>query len=490
MEIKVVKPGDFTLTQHYYQKVVNAHIHPLLKYFLGLSQEQIVSRYCHLNPRANPKKLAEFLQHKTKYLRWAGADLFYVTTPDGVNKTVVVEVNSCPSGQKSMPLRDEENEKGGYELVIRNAFLPRLKGKRMIDGALGVIYDKNLMEASGYAATIAELTQEQVYLIPFYQKSWQENCRFDENKVLQIKKDGDWINVRAAFRYVTQKPWNRIPVECKTLIFNPVVACLAGGRNKLVAAKAYELFNAEIISSGMKIHVPHTIYDVAKMEIPLMIQSLGGRGVVKIPYSNAGQGVYTITNQTELDRFMETEDNYDQYIVQGLIGNSSWSSVSPEGELYHVGTMPNKKNQIYVADTRFMVCSGEEGFKPVSLYARKAAMPLADELQANADSWQMLGTNLSQKLGEDQWGSDTDRLMLMDTRDFNKLGIGVDQLIEGYVQTVLSVIAIDRFADQLINDKGRLKRKLFRSINKDDFLANEIFDYESYYSRHQNPEPS
>lgn len=484
MDIQDIKPGDFTLTQHYYQKVVNAHIHPLLKYFLSLSREQVVSRYCHLNPKADAKALAEFLGYKARYLRWAGADLFYVTTPDGMNKTVVVEVNSCPSGQKSMPLRDEEAEAGGYELVLRNSFLSALKGKRLIEGDLAVIYDKNYMEASGYAATLADLTNEKVHLVPFFQKSWQENCRYDENKVLQIRKDGQWINIRAAFRYVTQKPWNRIPVDTKTWIFNPVVACLAGGRNKLVAAKAYELFNGELSAHGLKINVPHTVYDVSKMEIPLLIQSMGGRGVVKIPYSNAGQGVFTITNPGELESFMAREDNYDQYIVQGLIGNSSWSSVSPEGELYHVGTMPNKKNQIYVADTRFMVCSGKDGFLPVSLYARKAAQPLAENLTGSDDSWKMLGTNLSQKLGEDQWGSDTDRLVLMDTRDFNKLGLGVDQLIEGYVQTVLSVIAIDKFAINLINDKGRLKRKLFRSINKDASLSGEIFDYEQYNSNH------
>ena len=67
----------------------------------------------------------------------------------------------------------------------------------------------------------------------------------------------------------------------------------------------------------------------------------------------------------------------------------------------------------------------------------------------------------------------------MDTRDFNKLGIGIDQLIEGYVQTVLSVIAIDKFASKLINDRGRLKKKLFKSINKDEAFTNELFEYRS-----------
>ena len=41
-----------------------------------------------------------------------------------------------------------------------------------------------------------------------------------------------WSPVRAALRYVTQKPWNRIPALTKTFMYNPVLACLAGGRNK------------------------------------------------------------------------------------------------------------------------------------------------------------------------------------------------------------------------------------------------------------------
>ena len=478
MEVQLVQPGSFALNKHYYQKVINAQIHPLIKFFLNLKKEQIVSRYCHLNPQADSEGLLNLLEYKTKHLRWAGADLLYVTTPEGQNKIVVIEVNSCPSGQKSMPLRDEFDEEGGYAKVIKDSFLSMLKGKRAVEGDLAVIYDKNIMEASGYAATIANMTNEQVYLIPFFQSSWNDFCRYDSNKVLQFKYNGEWKSIRAAFRYVTQKPWDRIAVDSKTRIFNPVISCLAGGRNKLVAAKAYELFNSELSQIGLKINTPHTIYDVAKMEIPFHIQALGGKGVVKVPYSNAGQGVYTITNQKELDSFMDLDEDYDKYIVQSLIGNSSWSSKGPEGELYHVGTMPNKKNEIFVADMRFMVCSGADGFQPVSLYARKAASPLKDSLDKDVDSWAMLGTNLSEKLGKDKWGSDTDRLLLMDTRDFNVLGVGIDQLIEGYVQTVLSVIAIDKLAVTLINDKGTLKKKLFHSMNKDESYTNELYKYE------------
>src|SRR5690606_23434275 len=102
----------------------------------------------------------------------------------------------------------------------------------------------------------------------------------------------------------------------------------------------YDLLNAKLAKEGLKIHVPETIWDASRDEVPLWIDRMGGLGVVKNPYSNAGQGVYTITSRAELERFMATEQCYDQFIVQALIGNSSWSSAREPGRLYHVGTVP------------------------------------------------------------------------------------------------------------------------------------------------------
>lgn len=68
------------------------------------------------------------------------------------------------------------------------------------------------------------------------------------------------MNVRCAFRYVTQRPWTRYPlVGAKTAVLNPVIACIAGGRNKLVASKAYDLFNAMHASDGLAIRSPETV---------------------------------------------------------------------------------------------------------------------------------------------------------------------------------------------------------------------------------------
>lgn len=416
-----------------------------------------------------------WLKYQPKHFFWAGTDLIHVTSEQGKRQMVVIETNSCPSGQKSMPLLDDNQEMGGYEILMRETFKPLLKNRRLPKGELAVIYDKNPMEASGYAAAMASVFDENVHFIPFYKQADEQRIRLSTEGILEYLGDeGAWKPLRAVFRYLTQKPWNRLPVKSKTFIFNPIIACLAGGRNKMVASKAYEFFNAKLAESNLKIFTPETIWDVSKNEIPLWVQKMGGQAVIKIPYSNAGQGVFTIVNQQELDDFMNKEYEYDQFIVQSLIGNYWWSSNTQSGKFYHVGTMPDKKGESYAADVRMMLRSTQNGFRPLAIYARKAAAPLTDHLDSGDNSWQILGTNLSVKMDDNQWSSDTDRLLLMDRRDFNRLGVGLDDLIQGYIQTLLATIAIDKMAINLIGTKGSLKQKLFRSLNNDPALLDEI----------------
>ena len=472
---KKILPGSFEAHQHWYPKALNATIHPMISFFLSLEQERIISRYCHLQPSVDPDKLREVLNHRAKYFLWSGADLLNVTSASGKRQMVVIENNSCPSGQKSMPLLHDNQEQGSYRLMIERTFLPLLKGaRRQVDGELAVLYDKNPMEASGYAAVIADLTGEPVHYVPFHHGEAHPAVEFREG-VMYVRTDGgDFVPIRAAFRYLTQKPWNRLPLNSKTRILNPILACLAGGRNKMVAAKAYDIFNTELQPHGLRINTPETIWDVRKHEIPLWVKKMGGHAVIKIPYSNAGQGVYTIVNEAELERFMAMDFDYDLFIVQSLIGNYNWSSTTPKGRLYHVGTIPNQKNRTYVADIRMMVSSTERGILPLCTYARRAEHPLVDHLTAGTDSWEMLGTNLSYKNDDGSWGSDTSRLVLMDRRDFNRLGIGLDDLIEAYIQTVLSTVAIDKMARTLVNKQGKFRMRLFKSLNNDPHLIQEI----------------
>ena len=171
---------------------------------------------------------------------------------------------------------------------------------------------------------------------------------------------------------------------------------------------------------------------------------------------------------------MDMEFHYDHFIVQSLIGNSKWSSQSQFGRFFHVGTMPDRKLNLYAADLRFMVGAGPDGFFPVAVYARRARKPLTDDLNDGDDSWDMLGTNLSVKQPDGSFTTQPERLLLVDSRDFNRLGFGLDDLIESYMQTVMCVSAIDEMAQGLITTKGKFRRKLFQSINPDKRFNEEL----------------
>ncbi len=468
-----VEKDHYNSEEFYYTKVLNSQIHQIVKFFLNMSQERIAERFCHLNPMVKKENLMKWLRYNPKFMQWSGTDLFHVTTEKGVKRMVVIETNSSPSGQKSMPLLHDHEELGGYKRLMEESFLPFVKSKRLISGVYAVVYDKNEMEASGYAQALAQLVEEDVYLVTYFMGDENPAVRFVD-EIMQVRdEDGNWHDVKAAYRYVTQKPWNRIPVKTKTLIYNPIVACLAGGRNKRLASKAYELFNGELKEDNLVIRKPETVNDVKFSEISLWVERFGGHAVIKNPYSNAGQGVYTITSKKELEAFKQEDRDYDDYIVQSLIGNYHWSTASTDGKYYHVGMIPNRKQEIFVADLRFMIASTPEGFRPMAMYARRAEKPLTDRLEEGEDSWEMLGTNLSVKTSQG-WDSETRRLKLMDTKDFNQLGISLDSLIEGYIQSVLSTIAIDKMAQELIGVKKNLKRKLFEALNGDPILAYEI----------------
>jgi hypothetical protein len=475
--VSLVQPGSFEPSSHFYPRVINAHIHPLVRYFMDLGNARIAERYTHLHPEASKEAVKAALALATRHFRWGGADLFHTTTERGQRRIVVIETNSCPSGNKSMPLLVEREEQAGYRVLLENALAPLLKSRTLPAGEVAVLYDKNLMEASAYAAVLSDIIGQPVLLVEAHDEAVDPTTKCDDGVILVKTSAHEWTPLRAALRYVTQRPWNRIPPITRTAMFNPVLVCLAGGRNKALAARAYDLFNGEMGASGLAIRTPETIWNVSKEEVPLWVQRMGGFAVVKVPYSNAGQGVFTITRPCELEEFMDREHPYDSFVIQALIGNVGWSSRGRRGRLYHVGTVPNRAGHIHASDLRFMVGNGPNGFFPVAIYARRARLPLAPEFAVDREapsSWDMLGTNLSNRQPDGSWTSDTERLMLMDSRDFNRLGLGLDDLTEAYLQTVFAVTAIDRMANNLVTQKGKFRYKLFQALNPDRSLVDEI----------------
>jgi hypothetical protein len=344
--------------------------------FLALGNERIINRYCHLNPSVSAVALTKLLSTPPRYFRWSGADLFNVTTTKGKRAMIIVETNSCPSGQKSMPMASASNDDNddGYHVLMRTSFKTMIEEREAAKGlpplpagGLAVIYDKNPMEARGYAAAMADVFKEPVYLAELYTRDKDPDPPVQwRDDVMHVRDAaGEWHPIRASFRYVTQRPWDRIPLSSRTLMLNSIISCLAGGRNKMAADKAYEMLNNELCDTGLEVRTPLTIRDVSKSEVPIWIKSMGGTACVKVPYSNAGQGVYTITSPEELSNFMATDGRYDKYIVQSLVGGPTWSSVQRGSAYYHAGTMPNKKKQTFVSDLRCMVSATKEGENPL-----------------------------------------------------------------------------------------------------------------------------
>lgn len=167
---KLVFQGEFEAERHYYPRVLNANVHPLVASFFSLGNKRILARYTHLNPQVNADLLKGLLSYAPKYFHWAGSDLFNVTTASGHRQMIVVETNSCPSGQKSMPLLDESGEDhGGYAKVIEHSARELISKTDPALGDVAVLYDKNPMEATGYAGVLADCTKERVWIAEFYE---------------------------------------------------------------------------------------------------------------------------------------------------------------------------------------------------------------------------------------------------------------------------------------------------------------------------------
>jgi hypothetical protein len=176
----------------------------------------------------------------------------------GKRQMIIIESNSCPSGQKSMPLLDETNQLGGYKTILEQCFNELLSvdyplegdAGLMVNGELAVIYDQNKMEAGGFAAALAEITNERVWLAPYFENENESTAavKWTQNGIMMVRgKTNEWHPIRACLRIVTQRPWTRLPLNTRTKVVNPILVCLAGGRNKIMAVHAYKSFNEGIL---------------------------------------------------------------------------------------------------------------------------------------------------------------------------------------------------------------------------------------------------
>ncbi|RIB14422.1 hypothetical protein C2G38_2018570 [Gigaspora rosea] len=461
--IKKVYPGDFDPALCVIPKTLNATIHPLVSSFFSLGNDRIITRYKNLNPQVDVNVLRNCLEYNPKFYKWAASDLFNVIDSNGKRQMIIIESGSSPAGQYGMPLFNINNKRqNGYKHVIQTAFKEALKDADPSLGELAVVYDKanNEIEITGYATAISEEAKEHVWIVMLQDDDRYEQPIKWENQIMYIRdQEGVWHPIRACFKHMAHKPWTRFPLKSKTVVFNNIISCLAGGHNKSMASKSFELFNNELSGSGLAIRFPETICNVNKSEISSCIEKMGGRAVIKAPYGSCGQDIYIITNSEELNEFFDSSHHYEKFIVQSLVENASWSTKLHPGKFYHIGIVPDRHNQTFVNDLRMMVSADETGFHPVVIYR---------------NSWEDFGTNLSVKL-DSKWIRENDRMITMDHKEFDIIGLGIDDLIDAYVQTVLSVIAIDKMCQKLLIN-NEFNFELYHTLNPDDVLLGELLN--------------
>ncbi|KRX71541.1 Chromosome transmission fidelity protein 18 -like protein [Trichinella sp. T6] len=451
--IEIIEPNhEATAREHFYPEVINAKLHPVVRELMNLSNEEIARRYCLQHPEVDHNVLLQIMKTSSKYYRWAGADLIRTVNLNGEERMAVIEMNSCPSGNKSVPFLDWGYQ--GYRRVMEHAFLPYLNDANLpAGGCLAVLYDVEKQRKESYAlrtefAAVHALDSGRRVRIGSFDRSVGSRASIvplrDSQTVAQIAVDQQDVGDESA-----------------------------GGRNKLVAAKAYQRFNELHQASGLKINVPYTVTDVTLEGIQEYAVKMNHQLVVKVPYSNCGVGVFTITCEAELQRFMETAHTYDKYIVQGIISHPAWRKSGCPNQLFHVGCRPSfDPDNRYVADLRFMVCAGPAGWMPVAIYCRRAAEPLTAHCPPGR-SWDILGTNLS--TGADGTsGTDTSRLILVDDRNFGDMQLGLDQLVECYVQTVLAASAVDAQCQRLLPERSRFDLSLFLELDNDKSFISEV----------------
>jgi hypothetical protein len=69
---RFVGQGEFESEQHFYPRVLNAQIHPLVQSFFTLGNDRIIARYTHLNPQVKVQDLKEILSYSPTHFQWAG----------------------------------------------------------------------------------------------------------------------------------------------------------------------------------------------------------------------------------------------------------------------------------------------------------------------------------------------------------------------------------------------------------------------------------
>jgi hypothetical protein len=432
----------------------------LLLDFLSLSVEDIAKLYCEKFENIKFDELIKILKYKPEYFFSSGPDLMKVTH-NNEEKFCLIEVNSVATGCSGFPMKNN-SEYNPYERMIRDSFAYLCENIPEEIGVIAILSDADYREITAYSLKLAEVFQETIYLVHLEDIEKAKSYYRMDGEYLEILIDSKWTKIRAAVKYVQDQPWIKMPIFSKTFIWNNLLACLCGGRNKSMANLAYKDLE-EILPRGLKVEHPYTVSNLTKKEVLSLIKSRG-IGVVKGLYSNSGREIFFLMTDKDIKEFEETEFEYDNFIYQDLIGHPNWFK-NPLDRFCHV------YDRVY--DIRFVIAYCKEGFKTIAIHSRKARRPLNANFDEIDDFRSILLTNLAEKEGGP-------RMILYDEEGVKLLGMDKYDLAECYVQSVLATIAVDSFCKKMVKN-GKFDFTSYSKFNPDIKIKEQLEEFNLKY---------
>ncbi len=461
----IVPQANIAPEDLYASRALKTTYAPEVQRFLKMSPQAMVACYRKRYPEVKQDFLEQAIRYQPRYFRYGGADLFRVYNRH-TQKTemVLIEINSVPGGLSNTPeLKNPVYQKFAHFFMETLGKTP-FASKR--EGVLAVLSHGQRMDPLGIAQAIARKAKEPVHLIthekdkPLHQQPWRVDA--SSGGLFIQTKDALWHKVRGAVSLLgPSSMFASQPLSVSQgVLIDPPMVHRAGGVEKARANEAYRAFNMEALhsqkaGSNPLIRTPKT-YQVSREEVHALVNEMGSSAVVKLPDGNGGDGIWMLRHERDMAKFLkETEESAtstpsQKYIVQELILPMPWASLSKKpADRYNRGTVPDRQNmKRYVYDMRMLVAPLNGVWRPLGLLGRQAPTPIPtpdtiSDKTSPQTIWNVLGTNLSRKSPQG-WFFREQGLMVFDKKGYTPTGLTLDDLVEGYFQSIFAMQAIDK----------------------------------------------
>jgi hypothetical protein len=382
-----------------------ASMAPELRECLHLSPEAIAELYAR-RESIDQGALVRLLRSGARHFRLSGVDLLRTIEAPGF---VVLEANSAPGFGYCTPGRD------AWELAYRKA--ARLVVETVRAGGEGAVAllteDKLPCETLGYRHALAQAAGAEV---PVWGPADLRGAELTASRQLRVRGQ----IVAGGLRYLHTNPWELLPPDTAGVYINGTRVDLAGARDKVAAAHAFQKLN-----DGRSAGLPRLSFPATHiLRGPSMTAELPGdwAGVVlKPPHLNSGAG---------LRFFSKIPSAWPASTVFPLVAQAM---VRPSRSLLIDGR---------VYDLRMVVGSDASGFFPIMAYARLARRPYDESLEGDALAMALI-TNISAAAADGSSRFEYERLLIPSTEGWRRLGLSQEDFAVAYVHSVLATLAID-----------------------------------------------